>query len=181
VKSLKKVLVVSGSSRANNNSLKVSHHFAKYSSEIFDVQIFDGRMLNIFDQSRDEIETVLATFRKKMHQTDGIILTTPEYNGSYSYLIKILLDHLSYPCEMKAKPCSILGVATGKIGAIKAIEHLQSLCLSMGGICMPDPVSIGEVHHLVDKTKMDMSEKADYLKPLYGKICEGFVDFFTGR
>ncbi|MBX3179588.1 MAG: NAD(P)H-dependent oxidoreductase [Candidatus Hydrogenedentes bacterium] len=81
---------------------------------------------------------------------DGILLSTPEYHGSYSSVIKVLIDSMGYPSVMAGKPVSLLGIATGRLGAIKALEHLRSVCSHAGAIVLPYPVSVAEAHNRMD-------------------------------
>lgn len=81
---------------------------------------------------------------------DGILLSTPEYHGSYSSVLKALIDNLGYPSVIAGKPVSLLGIATGRLGAIKALEHLRSVCSHIGAIVLPYPVSVAEAHNKID-------------------------------
>ena len=80
----------------------------------------------------------------------GVILATPEYHGSFSSVIKLIIDNLGFPSVLSGKPISLLGVAAGQIGAIKALEHLRSVCSHVGAIVLPGPVSIAGVHNAFD-------------------------------
>lgn len=82
---------------------------------------------------------------------DGILLSTPEYHGSYSSVLKVLIDNMGYPSVMAGKPVSLLGIATGRLGAIKALEHLRSVCSHIGAIVLPYPVSVAEAHNKMDE------------------------------
>jgi chromate reductase, NAD(P)H dehydrogenase (quinone) len=44
----------------------------------------------------------------------------------------------------------LLGVAAGAIGAIKALEHLRSVCSHIGAIVLPLPVSVPYVQRVFD-------------------------------
>lgn len=81
---------------------------------------------------------------------DGVLLSTPEYHGSYSSVLKVLIDNMGYPSVMAGKPVSLLGIATGRLGAIKALEHLRSVCSHIGAIVLPYPVSVAEAHNKMD-------------------------------
>ena len=45
---------------------------------------------------------------------------------------------------------ALAGVAAGAIGAIKALEHLRSVCSHVGGIVLPGPVSVANVRSVFD-------------------------------
>ncbi len=81
----------------------------------------------------------------------GIIISTPEYHGSFSSVIKLIIENLGFPSLLSGKPISLLGVAGGSIGAIKSLEQLRSICSHVGSIVLPGPVSIPNVHSVFDK------------------------------
>lgn len=89
--------------------------------------------------------------QQMIKDADGVILTTPEYHGSYSSVIKLVIDNLGFPSALKGKPIGLLGVASGKIGAIKALEHLRSVASHVGGIVLPGPVSVSGVRSEFDE------------------------------
>ena len=94
---------------------------------------------------------VVKALQKKVTAATGVILSTPEYHGSYSSVIKMLIEHLGYPSTLSGKPMVLLGVAAGAIGAIKSLEHLRSVCSHIGGIVLPGPVSVAGVHKIFDE------------------------------
>ena len=91
-----------------------------------------------------------AQLTARVAPADGILLSTPEYHGSYSSVLKVLIDNMGYPSVMAGKPVALLGIATGRLGAIKALEHLRSVCSHIGAIVLPYPVSVAEAHDKMD-------------------------------
>lgn len=83
-------------------------------------------------------------------QATGIVMSTPEYHGSYSSTVKLVIDNLGYPSVLAGKPVALLGVASGAIGAVKALEHLRSVCSHIGSLVLPGPVSVANVHEVFD-------------------------------
>jgi NAD(P)H-dependent FMN reductase len=81
----------------------------------------------------------------------GVVLATPEYHGSYSSGIKLCIENLGFPSVLAGKPIALLGVAAGQIGAIKALEHLRSVCSHVGAVVLPGPVSVAGVQKLFDE------------------------------
>ncbi len=45
---------------------------------------------------------------------------------------------------------ALLGVAAGRIGAIKSLEQLRSVCSHVGAIVLPAPVSVAGVRDVFD-------------------------------
>lgn len=87
----------------------------------------------------------VQTLRARLKAADGVVLATPEYQGSFSSLLKLALEHLGWPAELSGRPVGLLGVAAGRIGAIKSLEHLRSVCAHLGAWVLPQPVSIAQV------------------------------------
>jgi FMN reductase len=82
---------------------------------------------------------------------DGILLATPEYHGSFSSSMKLIIENLGFPSTLKGKPIALLGVAAGRIGAIKSLEHLRSVCSHVGALVLPRTVSIARVRTVFDE------------------------------
>ncbi len=80
----------------------------------------------------------------------GLVLATPEYHGGFAAAMKLILENLGFPSLLAGKPVALLGVAAGQIGAIKALEHLRSVCSHVGAIVLPGPVSVAGVQRLFD-------------------------------
>ena len=70
-------------------------------------------------------------------------------------------DNLGYPSALKGRPVALLGVAAGRIGAVKALEHLQSVCLHVGALVLPGYVSVARVRTLFDEEGHCLDEGTD--------------------
>jgi FMN reductase len=82
----------------------------------------------------------------------AVVLATPEYHGSISSVIKLVIENLGFPSVLAGKPVALLGVAAGSIGAIKSLEQLRSICSHIGAIVLPLPVSVANVQQVFDKS-----------------------------
>ena len=80
----------------------------------------------------------------------GILLATPEYHGSYSSAMKRFIENLGFPSTLAGKPVALLGAAAGQIGAVKALEHLGSVCSHVGAFVLPGSVSVARVQKVFD-------------------------------
>lgn len=108
---------------------------------------------------------------------DALVLATPEYHGSYSSVIKIIIDNLGYPSAMANKPTVLVGVASGRIGAVKALEHLRSVCAHVGCIVLPNPVSVARVNDvLTEQGLCTVPEVQDLLE----NAADYLVDYLNG-
>lgn len=80
----------------------------------------------------------------------AVVLATPEYHGSISSVMKLVIENLGFPSVLAGKPVALLGVAAGSIGAIKTLEQLRSIASHIGAIVLPLPVSVANVQKVFD-------------------------------
>ena len=92
-----------------------------------------------------------ARLQEIVRAATGVILVTPEYHGSFSSIMKLMIENLGFPSALEGKPVALLGVAAGAIGAIKSLEHLRGVVSHVGGIVLPLPISIANVQRVFDR------------------------------
>ena len=104
----------------------------------------------------------------------GIVLATPEYHGSFSSMLKLIIENLGFPSVLAGKPISLLGVAAGQIGAIKSLEQLRSVCSHVGGIVLPGPISVANVQRVFNDEGKCLDEAIE--KRLRG-LAKNLLDY----
>lgn len=147
---MKKIICISGTNRPDNYTIRairiVVDELKRRNTEPI---LFDGRELKLSFPGYPETEDV-QKIQNAIKSAQGVVLATPEYHGSFSAFTKLIIENLGYPSVLAGKPVAILGVASGRIGAIKAIEHLKSVCTHIGAIVVPTAISIAGVRKLFD-------------------------------
>ena len=143
------LVAITGSVRTDDNTSKVLalvvDEIKKHSDVTLDV--IDPDSLSLPLPGKNEKSSADA-LQKIVSSAAGVVLATPEYNGSYSSVIKLVIEHLGEPSVLAGKPVVLLGVASGGIGAVKALEHLGSVCLNEEAIVLPGSVSVARVHRI---------------------------------
>ena len=114
-----------------------------------DVSTFDGGTLRLDFPGRPASEDGVR-LRAAVRDAAGVVLSTPEYHGSMSALIKAAIENMGFPSALQGKPVALLGVAAGRIGAVKAVEHLRSVCGHVGALVVPNAISIANVREAFD-------------------------------
>ena len=158
-----KIVAICGSVRPGNFTLKALRLVAdEFKSKSIEVEIIDPSKMNLPLPGADSSSSPdLETLKAKVANATGVVLSTPEYHGSYSSVIKLVIENLGFPSVLSGKPVCLLGVAAGTIGAIKALEHLRSVCSHIGTIVLPGPVSIAAVHTVFDADGNCTDEKIE--------------------
>jgi NAD(P)H-dependent FMN reductase len=98
-------------------------------------------------------EATVKAFIDKVGECDAVALVTPEYNRSYSAVLKNALDYLDF--QVKHKPIQL--VAHGSTGGAQAISHLRGVLPGLGTFTTPTAVMLtGNAGVLIDETgKLD--------------------------
>ena len=105
----------------------------------------------------------IRQLRESVEEATGLVIATPEYHGSFSSVLKLMIENLGFPSPIAGKPIALLGVASGQIGAIKSMEHLRSVCSHVGAIVLPNFVSVPLVNKVFDEKGLCLDEKWEKL------------------
>ncbi len=134
--------IVSGSGRKDSITFRLALHLQKALSDKTDhnVNILDVRDARFPDLEEGVFSSVentpeeLKPFAERMFAADAFILVTPEYNGSYTSMLKNLFDH--FPKQVH-KSFGIVSGSPGGLGGVRACLALQHLILALFGIPSP--------------------------------------------
>lgn len=147
------MVAILGSVRPGNYTAKalavVADEFEKYPE--IELNIIDPAKIELPLPGMGNDSPALIQLQESVSAAAGVILATPEYHGSYSSVIKLMIENLGFPNALSGKPVALLGVAAGRIGAIKALEHLRSVCSHVGAIVLPGPISVAGVQQVFDE------------------------------
>jgi NAD(P)H-dependent FMN reductase len=148
---MKKITIISGTSRPDNYTVKAAKIVEKKLKERnIEIDLIDARELELNFPGHPETKDA-KRMQESIKAADAVILATPEYHGSFSAMLKLILENMGFPSPIQKKPVALLGVAAGRIGAIKSLEQLRSVCAHMGAIVLPLGVSIAGVQAMFDE------------------------------
>lgn len=86
--------------------------------------------------------------RETIATADAVLLGTPMYHGSYSGVLKNVIDHCGFD-EFENKTVGLLAVAGGRFPLL-ALEHLRSVCRSLNAWVLPWEVAIPRAETVID-------------------------------
>ncbi|MBL8995107.1 MAG: NAD(P)H-dependent oxidoreductase, partial [Spirochaetia bacterium] len=75
---------------------------------------------------------------------DGLVIVTPEYNGSMPGILKYFIDLLKFPESFEHKPVAFIGLG-GRFGALRPVEHLMQVFSYRNAHLFPERVFISEI------------------------------------
>jgi chromate reductase len=151
----KNVAVIIGSLRKDSFNRKLAKVLIGMAPAPLKLNIIEIGDLPLFSQDfeADPPEAV-TKFKQSVGVADAVLFLTPEYNRSVPGVLKNAIDVGSRPYGKSAwsgKPCAIISLSPGAIGAFGANHHLrQSLVfLNMPAMTQPEAY-IGNAGNLFD-------------------------------
>jgi NAD(P)H-dependent FMN reductase len=147
-----KIVIVLGSVRPGNYTARAAALVADELGKDPDVAVetIDPALLELPPPGVDPKSAVARELQECVETASGVVLATPEYHGSFSSVMKLVIENLGFPSSLRGKPVALLGVAAGSIGAIKSLEQLRGVCAHVGAIALPLPVSVANVQKVFD-------------------------------
>jgi chromate reductase, NAD(P)H dehydrogenase (quinone) len=138
-----KVVAFSGSLRKESYTTKLIKAFQKSAPTDITVDIIDiGNLPFINEDLENDLPQVVKDLHEKITSADAILLATPEYNRSYSPVLKNAIDWGSRP-EGKnmwdAKPAGAIGCSTYRHGGFGAVNHLRQVMMYVNMLTMQQP------------------------------------------
>jgi chromate reductase len=146
-------------------------------------RVFDARDLSLTFPGKGTTPDA-ERLRSAIESAAGVVIATPEYHGSFSASTKLIIENLGFPSALSGKPVALVGVAAGRIGAIKSLEQLRGVCSHVGALVLPRSVSIAGVRKAFDADGTCTSEEvedalrgsaASLLEFIRSYVCPRFV------
>lgn len=105
---------------------------------------------------------VVKEWLDKLTEADAYVLVTPEYNRSYSAVLKNALDYVDF--QLQRKPVALVG--HGTTGGAQAIAHLRGVIPGVLGAMVPHAVYLtGRAGDMMDQAG---NLQAELLQNPYG-------------
>jgi NAD(P)H-dependent FMN reductase len=168
-----KMVAISGTNRPGNLTTQaLSALVSRVEMLGHEVFVLDSQKLELSFPGHGQTPSA-KDLKEQVLAADAVILATPEYHGGFSAFLKLVLENLGFPNALKGKPVALLGVAAGRIGAVKSLEQLRSVVAHTGGVVMPNSLSIAGVKQVFD----DAGNPAEAIEKELGRYAGDFDAF----
>lgn len=172
------VTIISGTNRLQSNTLKVAKYYQEKLSEkglatqLINLQDLPATLIasDLYGKRSDEFQK----FHDMVTKTTKFLFVIPEYNGSFPGVLKTFIDACSFPESFYDKKACLVGIASGKYGNVRGIEHFNGVCAYLHLNVMPLRLHIANI-----KTELDENDqliKEDTLK-FVGQQIEKFAAY----
>lgn len=169
--------IISGTDRVGSNTLKIAKIVQKIyracgeETEILDLcevkeSLFTGPHYGTPQPD------ILKIYTEKILASDGLIVVSPEYNGSMPGVLKYFIDHLKFPEAFEYRPVCFIGLG-GMFGGLRPVEHLQQVFGYRNAYIFPERVFLMNVWKILKDDEMT----DQMMKDLLVKQANGFIRF----
>lgn len=140
----KNVLTLVGGISKDSLNKKFYNALKEHAPSGFEVDSFDISLLPFFSQDIEkDAPKIVKDFKKRIVDSDAVLIITPEYNRSMPGVLKNALDWGSRPGDDNSwdgKKGAITGASTGSIGTFGAQSHLRQVMahLNVQMLCQPE-------------------------------------------
>jgi len=174
----KKIAVLIGSVREGSNTKAAAGFIGDSLIKAgFSLEIVDPKNFALFFPGQDGYETESKKVQGRLSSCEGVVMVTPEYDGTFSAVMKLLIEYMGYPSVLAGKPVALFGVAGGKVGAVKSLEHLRGVCGSTGMLVLPNSFSVANIHSVISDGKITDLEQAD----LFNQPAKELLSYFENK
>lgn len=136
---MKEILIIVGSLRKESFNLQLAN-ILKEKLNKFNVEIITLHNIPMFNEDIEkQTPNEVSDLRNKVSKSDGIIFVSPEYNHSYSGVLKNTIDWLSRTDVLSSKKAAYCGVGYGNAGTMSAQNDLVRLLSLLNMTLMNKP------------------------------------------
>ena len=160
------LLVFAGSTRQQSFNRKLAHAAAAIAREAgarvttLELSDFDIPMYNA-DQEAQGTPADVLRLKQVLHDHPAWIICSPEYNGSYTALLKNTIDWASSQVKNHAywsdsskpfagKVVGLLSASPGALGGLRSLSHLSPLLLNLQCWLCPQQFALGRAGSAFD-------------------------------
>ncbi len=129
------ILGISGSLRKASYNTSLLRTASELVPDGVSIQIFDLSPTPLYndDLTKDNPPSAVNDFRSSIKRSDGILIASPEYNYSYTGVLKNALDWASTDTLgnlLAGKPTAIMGASPSVFGTARGQLHLRQVLIA---------------------------------------------------
>lgn len=179
----KKILAFAGSARRESYNVRLLKLVAEAARDAgAEVTLLDMRehQMPIFDEDFEAEhglpDSVLA-FKSLMKSHDGFLIASPEYNSSFSPMLKNTIDWASRPAPdesplecFQGKVTGLVSASPGYYGGYRGLQQVRYVLGNIGVVVLPDMFALPRANEAFQESGADAGKLKD---PNSEKLARG--------
>jgi NAD(P)H-dependent FMN reductase len=144
------IAILSTSIRDGRMSHRVALHLQRHitaggqhSVDLIDLRDHDFPIFHERLKFMKEPAAEVVAFAERVRKADGVIIVTPEYNGSFPASLKNIIDLLTE--DWKKKPIAIAPVSGGAFGGSQVLTQLLFTLWKIRAWVVPGPMQVPQI------------------------------------
>ncbi len=135
----------------------------------YPMPIYDGDL-----EQADGLPENAKKLKKLMIESDGLLISSPEYNSSISAVLKNTIDWVSRSegkdepplAALRGKVASVMSASPGAMGGLQSLVHIRATLGNLGVLVLPNQIAVAKAHEAFnnDGTLKDEKLKNTILK-----------------
>lgn len=177
-----RILALSGSLREHSTNRLLLEQLLRLAPEGVEIEVYQGlKSLPPYDADDEATAgTAVSALRERAKWADGLLIATPEYNGSVPGVLKNALDWLSRPFAsnpLRGKPVLVVGASSGMFGAAWATDDLRRIMRTIGARPLDEGFTLPHSHEAFDNQGelKDLEGRAQ-LAQLFERLVEAITE-----
>ncbi len=152
-----RALVFAGSTRQDSVNRKLAKVVAKQLERAgipatlvelrdYPMPIYEGDL-----EAEEGVPATVTAFQELMRAHEALVIASPEFNGSFSALLKNVVDWVSLPVAgegptalFRGKTAALLSASPGKGGGRRGLRHLRELLEMVGVAVITSQLAVGK-------------------------------------
>lgn len=122
-----------------------------------DIPLYDGDL-----EAGSGMPDGAREIREALKAADGVLIASPEYNGSLTAVLKNVIDWTSVSdpqageeprmVAWKGKVAGIMSCSPGNLGGLRGLNHLHSILSGIGVHVVPNQVAVPMIHQTMQES-----------------------------
>jgi chromate reductase len=139
-----RIIGLAGSTRQGSWNLQLLEAASEFIPSWIEYQIISnlGELPFYSEELERQLPQRVDSLRKEVGRADAVLIATPEYNHSFSAVIKNALDWLSRPSGasvLSSKPVAIMGASPSQFGTVRAQAQLRQVLFAVDAAIIQRP------------------------------------------
>ena len=171
------IVALVGSLRKESFTLKIAKALSGLAPDTLKLNVVTLHDISFFNQDLEASPpSDWVAFREKLHNSNGVLFVTPEYNRSIPGVLKNAIDVGSRPygkSSFLGKPVGIVSNSPGPLGGVSAAKHLQNILPGISGPILGQPeIYLNGVGDAFD-------DQGELIKESLQAVMKQYIDAFA--
>jgi len=173
------ILGISGSLRKASYNTSLLRTASGLTPDGISIQVFDLSPLPLYndDLAKDDLPSAVIDFRNNIKQSGGILIASPEYNYSFTGVLKNAIDWASTDTLgniLAGKPTAIMGASPSVFGTARSQLHLRQVLIAANTNIIQRP----EIYVRRAQTMIDEHGNLnnDYTREIIQSLLNALID-----